>query len=180
MRTGFGITTIMGAIMLTCPLAGMAAGQRIGAGLEYDIALGDIDNGIGGYVSYEIDLPAPMTLMFEVVYAGGDFDVAAGSGSYGIVGVGGALLFMHDFDAWTGYLGAGCHNSFNDFASINYDDKLSMLWIAGARFAIADRLSADVGLRYRTLRIDSIDKTIEPNPLDADAILLRVGLVYEL
>ncbi len=172
----FAIAAVMGCAWVT---TGMAE-HRAGTGLELDAALGDTDGAFGVYAFYEYDLPDPISVQAEISYVGGDFDVESGSGSYSILGFGLAVLLNKSFGTWTGYVGAGGASNYNSFDNVNYDDKLSIYWLGGARTEIADRISLDLSLRYRTLRIDSIETDVEPNPLNADAMVFRAGIVYEL
>jgi opacity protein-like surface antigen len=159
---------------------GEALSHRISGGVEIDTVMADVDTGYGVYLAYEVDLPKPISLMLDCSYIGGDFNVASGAGSYTSLGIGAYLIFKHQIDQWTPYIGCGGVDHFNHFDNVKYDNKLSMVWLAGSQLNLGDRLSLDASLRYRTLRVNADDTTIKPNPLDMDSLVIRVGVMYEL
>lgn len=154
-------------------------GPNIGIGLEYDNVTGDTDNGIGAYAYYEIPLTGPLSALLELNYVTGDFDIPAGKGSYTSIGLGAAFMISGQTGEWTPYAGVGGDNHFNDFEDINYGNKLSLFCFGGAKRPIGDGINFDISLRYRTLRVGSIDEKILPNPINMDAIVIRSGVVFE-
>lgn len=187
-RKLLAITALASATLYSVSaVAGDEMTHRIGGGIEMDTNMADVDDGFGPYLSYEIDLPEPISVVFDFSYITGDFDNVKGvagkdtvSGTYTTMAVGAALLLQHNIGLWTPYFGAGGANHFNDFDNVNYDDKISMVWIVGTKLNIDDRMTAEASLRYSTLQVDSIDKEVRPNPLDMDAIIVRLGLVLDL
>lgn len=181
LRKLFAMITLAGATVSSQYVcAGDVFHSRIKAGWEVDTGMSDVDTSSGPYLAYVFDLPEPMSVLIDLNYITGDFDVASGSGSYTSVGLGAALLFSRQIENWKPYVGAGAVNFINDFDNVEYDNKLSMVWIAGTSFVIGERFGLDASVRYRTLRVNADDMTVKPNPLNMDAVILRLGLVYEL
>ena len=152
--------------------------QRIGAGLQYDLVTGDADNAYGAYLKYQLDLPDPMALIIDLSWATGEFDVPAGSGDYTSTALGIALVAQKDMGDWTPYAGAGGANHWNDYDNVNYDNKLSMFWLAGARLDLGNGFECDMNLRMRFLDVDSNDPVVDN--INMDAIVFRVGVTHEL
>lgn len=182
MRTTFrhALALLVGIALLS-PCA--HAGQRAVLGPELDISSGDGDTTGGLFGYYEIDLNGPLSAQFELNYITGDYDTrdAAGvkrSGSYDLFGIGAAIVFRWEIDTWNPYVGAGTINYFGSWDGVNYGDKLGIYWIAGARHSITDTITADLSLRYRGLRPDSVNTDI--GELDLDAWVLRAGVVFEI
>lgn len=148
--------------------------------MQYDAIQGDTDDGMGAYGSYRIKLPEPMSILVDASYTTGDFDIAAGSGSYSSLAIGAAIMFEHDLGTWTAYGGTGGANHFNDFDNLEYGNKLSMVVFGGARVPLNERLGADFSLRYRTLRVDADDADAEPNLIKMDAWVFRLGVTYDI
>ena len=168
-----------------CAVPALAGGpsHRIGFGGQYDKVSGDTDDAQGGYLYYMLDLPKPMALMLEVTYVTGEFDIKAGTGDYSTISLAGAILIQGNLNSVTPYAGAGAGRYFNDFdddrGNVRYEDKYGMFVLAGTRVALSDSLSADLAVRYRVLRPSSL-WPIEPNPIDMDAWVFRLGLTLEL
>lgn len=165
------------SVLLVTALCSMG-GQRFGVGPEYSVVTGDADDGAGVYGYYQIDMEGPIAAMLEVNYFTGDYDIAAGSGTYEVFAFGGGLVFNYELEGWTPYAGAGAANNWSDFEDLDYDDKLSIFWFGGARADLSETVSIDGSLRYRGLQPDSLDSTV--GTIDMDAWVLRVGVAVEL
>ena len=176
----FAVLSVCASVSVTSVLGSEAISHRLTGGVEIDTAMADVDTGTGVYFAYEIDLPKPISLMLDCSYIGGDFNVPPGAGAYTSLGIGAYLIFKHKVGEWTPYIGCGGVDHFNHFDNVKYDNKLSMVWLAGSQLKLGERLSLDVSLRYRTLRVNADDRTVEPNPLDMDSLVVRGGLMYEL
>jgi len=176
MKIGLVCATI---VLLFSRNAG-ALEHRVTGGLEVDSMMSDVDSAAGAYVTYEVDLPEPISVMLDLNYVKGSFSLPLGSGDYTSLAIGTYLIFSQEYDNWKPYLGVGGAFHFNHFDNLEFDDKLSMVWLAGSKYMVSDRLIFDASLRFRTLRVDTEDASLTPNQVDMDAVVLRFGLIYEL
>ena len=176
----FAVLSLCASVSVTSVLGSEAISHRLTGGVEIDTAMADVDTGTGVYLAYEIDLPEPISLMLDCSYIRRDFNVPSGAGTYTSLGIGAYLILKHKVGEWTPYVGCGGADHFNHFDNVKYDNKLSMVWLAGSRLNLGERLGLDASLRYRMLRVNADDTTVKPNPLDMDSLVIRVGLVYEL
>jgi len=165
-------------ISLAQTAAGAESRSRLGAGLEYGFATDDTDNMPGVYLTYDIDLPDPVSLRIGVNHFQGDYDIPASHGSFKSTGLELLFYFSGEVGPGTLYGGAGAGHYFNDFSNIEFPDKLGMLFVAGWRIPTSDRLVFDTSLMHRSLQPDHLDPII--GEVIMDAWVLRVGICYDL
>jgi len=173
------VTLILAAGLSVLPgLERTACAARISTGLEYDLAIGDTENALGLYASYFQEIDDLLGFELGLSYASGDFSVDEASGDYTRVGFDASLLFRFPGETYTTYLGAGTGYHLNNFDGIEVQDKLSMLFQAGANVDLTDSMDLHLNLRYRALQPDTVSGPVDD--VRMDALVVRVGVSWPL
>ena len=155
-----------------------ASADRIGGGLEYDMATGDVDDGLGLFVTYFQEIDELLGYQLGLNYVSGDYSLPGSSGDYTRTGVDAALVFRFPQDTYTTYLGAGAGFHFNDFSGLEIQDKLSIFFLAGAYVDISEDVDLDVSVRYRYLQPDNISPGVDS--VEMDSLVVRVGVSWPI
>ena len=159
----------------------LAGGHRVGAGVNVLSPDGDLDDGVGGYVSHMFDISDMLATYVGISHVAGDFDLTVDDvvyeGSYTATQLEAAFLVQWHMDAITPYAGMGGGYSYLDFDNMNVGDKLSLFYVLGLLVPVGENLSLEASARLSYLRPRSYNPQVET--VDMDAWMFRVGATWD-
>lgn len=159
----------------------LAQGHRVGGGINVMSPNGDMDDGVGGYVSYMFDISDMLGTYVGVSRVAGDYDLTADGetykGSYSATELEAAFLVQWQMDNLAPYAGVGGGYNFISFDDMNVGDKLSLFYTFGLLLPVGDNLSLEASARMTYLRPRSYRPYIET--VDMDGWLFRLGVTWD-
>ncbi|MDP6490898.1 MAG: hypothetical protein QGG69_03885, partial [Kiritimatiellia bacterium] len=103
------VLALIASVMLVSPV--MAQGHRAGAGINVMSPLGDMDDGVGGYVSYMFDISDMLATYVGLSHISGDYDLVVDGvqyrGGYSGTSAEAAFLVQWHMDTISPYAGIG-------------------------------------------------------------------------
>ncbi len=159
----------------------MAQGHRVGAGIGVLSPIGDMDDGVGGYVSHMFDISDMLATYVGVSRISGDYDLMIDEeqykGSYSSTQLEAAFLVQWQLNSISPYAGVGGGYSIINFDDMNVGDKLSLFYTFGLLVPVGDNLSLEAGARLNYLRPRSYRPQRET--VDMDSWLFRLGITWD-
>jgi len=173
------VVALIASVMLVSPV--MAQGHRVGAGINVMSPLGDMDDGVGAYVSYMFDISDMLATYVGVSHISGDYDLVVDDvqykGGYSGTAAEAAFLVQWHMDALSPYAGIGGGWTSLSFDDMNVGDKLSLFYTFGLLLPVSDTLSLEASARLQDLRPRSYRPQTET--VDMDGWLVRLGLTWD-
>ncbi len=174
------ISAVVTVLSVLVTASAMAEGHRIGAGVNVSSPSGDMDDGVGGYISHMFDISDLLATYVGVSHVSGDYavtvDEVAYGGSYTSTQLEAAFVAQWRMDAMTPYAGIGGGYSYLSFDTMNVGDKLSMFYMFGLLVPVGESLGVEASARLSYLRPRSYNPQQET--VDMDEWLFRIGAYW--